>query len=169
MPLGAIAIFEVEPAQVASTWPVMRQLRPHLDLEQYVATVARMRKTDGFRLAAASIDGTVGAVAGFRTMEMLYCGKILSVDDLVTDEAMRSKGLGKALLDWLTREARLSGCAQLHLDSGLHRLDAQRFYEREGLKKTAFHWRGSHPCGSRCVSRETDRAARSDHCGHCPR
>lgn len=24
-------VFEVEPAQTASTWPVMRQLRPHLD------------------------------------------------------------------------------------------------------------------------------------------
>jgi GNAT superfamily N-acetyltransferase len=73
-------------------------------------------------------------------MEMLYCGRILSVDDLVTDETMRSKGLGKALLDWLTREARSLGCGQLHLDSGLHRLDAHRFYERESLTKTAFHF-----------------------------
>ena len=111
-------IFEVEPAQVALTWPVMRQLRPPLDLEQYLAMVARMRQTDGFRLAAASIGGKVGAVAGFRTMEMLYCGRILSVDDLVTDEAMRSKGLGKALLEWLSREAhRLRGDQEIEGNS----------------------------------------------------
>jgi GNAT superfamily N-acetyltransferase len=133
-------IFEVEPAQTASTWPVMRQLRPHLDENQYLAAVARMRESDGFRLLAASIGGKVGAVAGFRTMEMLYCGRILSVDDLVTDEAMRSKGLGTALLDWLTREARSLGCAQIHLDSGLHRVDAHRFYDRESFMKTAFHF-----------------------------
>ena len=133
-------IFEVEPAQVASTWPVMRQLRPHLDLEQYLAMVARMRQTDGFRLAAASVGGKVGAVAGFRTMEMLYCGRILSVDDLVTDEAMRSKGLGKALLEWLSREAHRLGCGQVHLDSGLQSLDAHRLYERESFRKTAFHF-----------------------------
>jgi len=118
----------------------MRQLRPHLDLDQYIAKVARMRETDGFRLAAASIDGKVAAVAGFRTLEMLYCGRILSVDDLVTDDAMRSRGVGKALLDWLVREARSLGCEQLHLDSGFHRVDAHRFYERESLKKTAFHF-----------------------------
>jgi len=140
MPHGDPVILEVEPAQVASTWPVMHQLRPHLDLDQYLAAVARMRATDGFRLLAASVDGKVGAVAGFRTMEMLYCGRILSVDDLVTDESMRSKGLGKALLDWLTAEARSLGCGQIHLDSGLHRLDAHRFYERESFKKTAFHF-----------------------------
>ena len=49
-----------------------------------------MRETDGFRLAAASVDGKVGAVAGFRVMEMLYCGKILSVDDLVTGAFIES-------------------------------------------------------------------------------
>ena len=147
MPHGDPAIFEVEPADTASTWPVMSQLRPHLDLAKYLAAVARMRQTDGFRLAAASVGGKVGAVAGFRTMEMLYCGRILSVDDLVTDEAMRSRGLGKALLDWLKRETRSSGCVQLHLDSGLQRLDAHRFYERESLQKTAFHFAA--PVGDR--------------------
>jgi len=135
-----IVIAEVEPAQVASTWPVMKQLRPHLDLDRYRSVVARMRITDGFRLAAASVGGKVGAVAGFRTMEMLYCGRILSIDDLVSDETMRSKGLGKALLDWLSLEAHRLGCGQIHLDSGLHRLDAHRFYERESFKKTAFHF-----------------------------
>jgi GNAT superfamily N-acetyltransferase len=134
------AIFEVEPAQTATTWPVMHQLRPHLDLEQYLVMVARMRQTEGFRLAAASIDGKIGAVAGFRIMEMLWCGKILYVDDLVTDQTMRSRGLGKALLAWLKVEARRSGCGELHLDSGLQRLDAHRFYERESLKKTDFHF-----------------------------
>jgi GNAT superfamily N-acetyltransferase len=133
-------IFEVDATQAAMTWSVMHQLRPHLGLDQYLAAVTRMRSTDGFRLVAASIDGTVRAVAGFRVMEMLYCGRILSVDDLVTDEATRSRGLGKVLLDWLTDEARSLGCVQLHLDSGLHRLDAHRFYERESMRKTAFHF-----------------------------
>jgi GNAT superfamily N-acetyltransferase len=133
-------IVEIAPEQTASTWPVMRQLRPHLDLEQYLTMVARMRRAEGFRLAAANVDGKIGAVAGYRFMEMLYCGKILFVDDLVTDEAMRSRGLGKALLDWLRREASSSGCAQLHLDSGFQRVDAHRFYERESVKKIAFHF-----------------------------
>lgn len=140
MPPAEPVVFEVVPAQTASTWPVMRQLRPHLDEKRYLDMVARMRETDGFRLLAASVDGKVGAVAGFRTMEMLYCGRILSIDDLVTDESMRSKGLGKVLLDWLTREARSLGCGQIHLDSGVQRLDAHRFYERESFKKIGFHF-----------------------------
>jgi GNAT superfamily N-acetyltransferase len=117
MTLSNPLVSEIEHAQTAFTWPVMRQLRPHLDEQQYLA-----------------------AVAGFRTMEMLYCGRILSIDDLVTDEAMRSKGLGAALLEWLWREAQALGCGQIHLDSGLQRLDAHRFYERESFKKLGFHF-----------------------------
>ena len=66
--------FEVEPAQTASTWPVMQQLRPHLNLEKYLEMVARMRQKEGFRLAAASVDGKVGAVAGFLRLDELTQG-----------------------------------------------------------------------------------------------
>ena len=135
-----IVIDEIGPDRVAATWPVMRQLRPHLSEADYVATVDRMRATDGFRLAAAVQDGVVRAVAGFRRLEMLYCGVILSVDDLVVDDAVRSAGFGKRLLDWLKTEARATGCGQVHLDSRLIRTDAHRFYLREGFETLGYHF-----------------------------
>lgn len=138
--MTAIVVQEAGEDDVAATWPVMAQLRPHLDRETYLTMVDRMRRTDGFRLAAAYNDGRIGAVAGFRVLEMLYCGRILSVDDLVTDQDSRSSGLGKAMLDWLTDEARRLGCGQIHLDSGVQRLDAHRFYEREGFQKLGWHF-----------------------------
>jgi GNAT superfamily N-acetyltransferase len=126
--------------QIAATHPVMRQLRPHIAPPDYLPTVRRMMETDRFRLAAALVDGRVRAVAGYRVMEMLYCGRILYVDDLVSDEAARSTGLGKALLDWLKAEGRRLGCAQIHLDSRVTRADAHRFYFREGVPILAFHF-----------------------------
>ncbi len=138
--MNKVVVAEVLADDVAETWPVMRQLRPHLDLDAYVTIVARMRSVEGFRLAAASVEGRIGAVAGFRVIEMLYSGRVLQVDDLVTDEASRSLGLGTAMLDWLTDEARRQDCGQIHLDSGVHRLDAHRFYEREGFQKLAWHF-----------------------------
>jgi len=78
-------------------------------------------QTDGYRLAALCEGDAVRAVAGYRLMEMLYCGRIIYVDDLNTDECQRSGGHGKALMDWLKAEARASGCKELHLDSGVQR------------------------------------------------
>jgi GNAT superfamily N-acetyltransferase len=125
--------------EVAATYPVMRQLRSHVDEAEYPATVSRMRES-GYRLAAVIEEGEVRAVAGFRVREFLAHGRFLYVDDLVTDEAARSGGYGKLLLDWLEGEARERGCGSLQLDSGVQRTEAHRFYFREGLGISSFHF-----------------------------
>ena len=126
---------------ILSTSDVMRQLRPHIAATDYLPRVRRMMNSDGYRLAAVRDAGIVRAVAGYRFMEMLYCGHILYVDDLITDERGRSKGYGKRLLAWLQEEARSRKCDELHLDSGVQREHAHRFYFREGLTITAYHFR----------------------------
>ncbi len=118
----------------------MVQLRPHLTAEDFLLRVRRMQRTNGYQMAALEDDGEVRAVAGFRDMEMLWRGRFLYVDDLVTDERMRSRGYGRALLGWLCEEARRRGYDRLHLDSGTQRKDAHRFYEREGMKAVALHF-----------------------------
>ena len=120
---------------------VMRQLRPQISEADYLSTVRRMMQTDGY-LQAAVFDGdAVVAVAGYRFMETLYAGKTLYVDDLNTDDTRRSRGYGKALMDWLKREARERGCVQLQLDSGVQREQTHRFYFREGLTINCYHFR----------------------------
>ena len=127
-------------ADLAATWPVMRQLRPHLDEAQYVAMVKSMQP-EGYRVAALHDDGgRIVAVAGYRFMTMLYAGKLLYLDDLVSDEAERSKGYGRTLLDWLKQQARDNGCAELQLISHTRRIDAHRFYHREGFGIECFEF-----------------------------
>jgi len=131
----------VSDEQILATRDVMRQLRPYIPADEYLPTVKRMMETGGYHLVGFYEGGTVRAVAGYRFMEMLYCGKILYVDDLNTDENARSEGYGKKLLNWLKAEARWRGCRQLHLDSGVQREAAHRFYFRERLTINAYHFR----------------------------
>jgi GNAT superfamily N-acetyltransferase len=95
----------------------------------------------GYRLVAVVASGRVEAVAGYRFGESLAWDSYLYVDDLVTDERARSKGHGKLLLDWLKREAAARGCRDLHLDSGVQRFEAHRFYLRERMDITSHHFR----------------------------
>lgn len=120
---------------------VMRQLRPHLtDADDLVERARRQIGDAGWHLAYTEHDGNVAACAGFRVHEWLVSGRVLYVDDLVTDAKLRSGGHGKALLDWLKTLARLENCTQLRLDSGTHRRHAHKFYFREGLTIQAFHF-----------------------------
>jgi GNAT superfamily N-acetyltransferase len=105
----------------------MRQLRPHLGELEFVPTVRRQQR-GGYQLAYLEDRSGICAVAGFRLMDMLVHGRVLYVDDLVTDSALRAQGHGKALLAWLIQRARDEGCQCLELDSGVQRFDALRFY-----------------------------------------
>lgn len=120
-------------------WPVMVQLRPHLD-EQSFADQVQRQAAQGYRLAYVEDDGAVVAVAGFREMEMLSRGRHIYVDDLVTDEAGRSNGYGAALMDWLVQYARGRDLVGVELDSGVQRFGAHRFYFRQGMHIASYHF-----------------------------
>ncbi|MGA9033626.1 MAG: GNAT family N-acetyltransferase [Sulfuricaulis sp.] len=121
-----IALAETE-ADIARCYPVMVELRPHLSASEFASRVQKQQAT-GFHLAYLEEAGEVRAVAGFRYLEMLAWGKILYVDDLVAAPAQRSRGHGGQLFDWLVAQAKQNNCDEFHLDSGVQRFGAHRFY-----------------------------------------
>ncbi len=126
--------------QIDACFAVISELRPHLLQSEFTETVRWMMDYDNYHLVYGVFDGTIACAAGYRLCTGLAAGPYMYVDDLVTSSAYRSRGFGKALLDWLKREAAGQLCDQLHLDSGVHRADAHRFYEREGLMEVARHF-----------------------------
>lgn len=126
-------------ADITRCFPVLAQLRPHLDAQKFLLRV-RDQMADNFHLAYLADAEAVRSVAGFRIMNMLFSGRTLYVDDLVTDESSRSRGYGDKLFDWLVNHARAAGCEHFSLDSGTQRVDAHRFYLRKRMKISAFHF-----------------------------
>lgn len=127
--------------EIAATFEVMRQLRPHVEPGAYVAYVRRLMESDGVKLLALRENTVVRAVALYRFMNMIYCGRILYVDDLVTDESVRSKGYGARIVSCLKAEAVAHGCSEIQLISRITREKAHRFYFREGFGIECFHFR----------------------------
>jgi GNAT superfamily N-acetyltransferase len=135
----SIHIVEAE-EEIESTYDVMQQLRPNLVRGQYVLMIRYLMKKEGFVLAALREQELVRAVAGFRIITMLYRGRILYVDDLVTDGASRSKGFGAMMLNWLKNEAEKRQCSEIQLISRTFRIDAHRFYESHGFGSECRHF-----------------------------
>ena len=125
--------------ELHEAFPVMVQLRPHYDEQQFVEQATR-QFTAGYHLAACFLDGKLSSLAGYRYVENLYAGRNLYVDDLVTDENRQGAGTAKALFEWLVSEARKNGCGQLHLDSGVQRHRAHRFYLDRGMIISSHHF-----------------------------
>ena len=125
---------------IGRCFEVMVELRPHFEQDPFIEQVLRQQR-QGYRLAYLEDAGVVQACAGYRITEFLSFGRFLYVDDLVTAAVARSRGFGKELMDWLVAEARAEGCGELHLDSGVQRFSAHRFYLRERMEIMAHHFR----------------------------
>jgi len=127
------------PEQVGRCCSVMLELRPHIKAIDFAARVLHQQK-EGYQLALLETDGVVRSVAGFRILNLLFSGRTLYIDDLVTHDSDRSRGFGAALFDWLVEYAREQGCEHLTLDSGVQRFAAHRFYLKRGMDITSHHF-----------------------------
>ena len=129
----------VEPEWLNYSEAVHRQLRPQLPTDY----VWRMKQVfaSGAEMAVCVRDENVCGIAVFRVMEKTHSGRELYCDDLITDAAMRSVGVGHALIAHMEAVARERDCDCLSLDSGTQRDQAHKFYFREGLTISSFSFR----------------------------
>jgi GNAT superfamily N-acetyltransferase len=118
--------------EILAAFETVQALRPHLsDPALYLKQIREMQQ-EGYRLLYLSVqeggEEVVAAIAGFRPMHKLHTGKGYYIDDLSTLPALRGKGYGGQLLDYIHQLAKEEGKTVVELDSGYHRLDAHRLY-----------------------------------------
>lgn len=126
-------------AELGKVIEVLLQLRTDFTAAALGAQI-RAQQRDGYRIAYVESAGAVLCVAGFVVATKLAWGRHIYVDDLVTAAHRRSEGAGAFMLDWLRQQARELGCRELHLDSGVQRFAAHRFYLRHGFEISSHHF-----------------------------
>jgi len=138
---SAIDIRHIEnDADLAASFPVMQELRPHLtDSTAYVEQIKR-QYAQGYRLLAAWRNASIVGLAGYRSLENTLYSRFVYVDDLVVTSTLHRSGIGELLLQSARQQAALLGCKNFVLDTGLHMALAQRFYFRQGLLARGMHF-----------------------------
>ena len=126
--------------QIHSCYELVLQLRPDLKGPQAFVDQVQRQQAEGYSLAYIEENGQVKALIGFRFLEFLAWGKVLYIDDLVTDSKAQKSGYGGSLLKWTMEQAKQSHCDQVHLDSGPQRHDAHRLYLNHGFKIIGYHF-----------------------------
>lgn len=126
-------------SDIQNCYPVMVQLRTTLSKDEFIERIEKQQK-DGYKLVFVTDKGKVVSVAGFRISESLAWGKFIYVYDFITDKESRSKGYGDKLFDFLVEYAKKEKCSQFHLDSGVQRFDAHRFYIKKRMIISSHHF-----------------------------
>lgn len=125
---------------IRSCYALMLQLRPHLKTQEEFITQVLHQMQEGYLLAYLQENGAVRSLAGFRILTFLAWGKVLYIDDLVSDEAARKHGHASKVLQYVIDRAKEAHCDEVHLDSGPQRHDAHRLYLNHGFKIIGHHF-----------------------------
>ncbi len=93
------------------------------------------------RYQLALINGDVVGMIGLHMQFHLHhVNWIGEIQELVVMPQARGHGVGSRLLAWAEDQARAAGAELTELSTSTGRLDAHRFYEREGYQQTHFRF-----------------------------
>jgi GNAT superfamily N-acetyltransferase len=67
-------------------------------------------------------------------------GRTMVIEDLVVDERLRRRGIGRQLVRHAERIAREHGCRAIEVSSSLHRTDAHGFWTSLGYEREAYQF-----------------------------
>lgn len=126
-------------ADIAKCYSVMKQLRTHL-VEKHFVELVESLMDDNYQLAYIEKNNEVVCVAGFKISTNLFLGKNIYVEDLVTDANQRSSGFGGQMMGWIRELALKEGCSAVHLDSGVQRHAAHKFYLNQNMDIVCYHF-----------------------------
>jgi GNAT superfamily N-acetyltransferase len=95
-------------------------------------------EADGRVVLVAELDGVLVGCLSTSVMRVLHRpAPVGRISMMVVDEALRSRGIGAALVRAAEEVLAAQGCYMVEVTSHVRRTEAHRFYERLGYAKTS--------------------------------
>jgi GNAT superfamily N-acetyltransferase len=136
--MGSVPVREALPSDWEAVNRLLVQLgRPSAETDEEHAAFRRLfeeylERDDAVALVA-ELDGAVRAFVNVELRSRLnFTSPQAWMPEVIVDETTRGRGLGAALLSRAEEVARDRGCWGMSLESANWRVDAHRFYVREG-------------------------------------
>lgn len=130
-------IRELDLKELEMAYGVLRQLRGELSYKEFEDLIYDMRYMNYTMFGIVEGEELI-TYAGASVQTNLYHKRHLYVFDLVSDDKYKSKGYGAMMLEFLSDYARASMCQNIVLSSSFARVDAHRFYEKNGFEKKSY-------------------------------
>ncbi|MEI6215197.1 MAG: GNAT family N-acetyltransferase [Desulfuromonadales bacterium] len=111
-----------------------------LSLEEAQLIFARFRSYPYYRLHVAELDEILVGTFALLIMDNLgHLGTPTAIlEDVVVDETLRGKGIGKRMMEYANDLCRHAGCYKMTFSSNMNRETAHRFYESLGFRRHGY-------------------------------
>lgn len=117
-----------------------QQINSKLTLEQIQKFLNEMFSLPTYKCFGLYLDKKlVGISSGWITVRF-YSGRQLEVDNVVIDNSLQSKGLGKQFFDFIENWAKQNGCEAIELNTYVQNSKSHKFYFNLGYSILGFHF-----------------------------
>jgi GNAT superfamily N-acetyltransferase len=132
-----VLVREAGPEDAVDVARLLGQLGYAAETAAVAARIERHRASGADVLFVAEVAAAVVAFASLHvSIALEYDGDAGKLSAIVVDEAVRGRGVGRALVDAVEAEARRRGCVLLFLTTNERRRDAHAFYRALGFEET---------------------------------
>lgn len=125
--------------EMLTSFEVLNELYPSLTIEEYHEELKFMVQHNYSQVVVMVEEQCVG-VAGLWFGNKLWCGKYLEIDNIVVSAKVRSRGVGKLMVDYIQEKALTLGCSMMALDSYTTNFKAHKFFYNQGFSPKGFHF-----------------------------
>ncbi len=117
-----------------------QQLNPQLSLEQIQGYLQEMFQFSTYNcFGLYQNQKLVGISSGWITIR-LYSAKQLEVDNVIIDNTLQSRGLGKFFFEFIENWAKQNGCKTIELNTYTQNSKSHKFYFNLGYSIIGFHF-----------------------------
>jgi PhnO protein len=137
-PAGAVL---VRPAEISDSQAAARLLL-QLGYDRTATAVEQDLRSGAAGVVYVAVAGerVIGLLAMSVHRQFHWGAPVASVEALIVDRAIRSRGVGAMLLDSAVTRARREGCLLIELHSNRRRRRAHQFYKRHGFDLTSAYF-----------------------------
>lgn len=135
-----IEIRLIASTEICSLIPLLRVLNNAIPEPVLRARLGEMA-TQSYKCAGVYLNGELVGVCGLWILTKYYVGRHIEPDNMVILPEHRSQGLGHRLMAWVHDYAKSQGCIASELNCYLSNAHGHAFWEKEGYKKIAYHFR----------------------------
>lgn len=115
------------------------ELGKNVSVETLENRIDKMLRDSNYKIFVAEADNeTVGFVGLHLGLAFEIDGKVMRIIALAVKEEYQNKGIGTALVKAAEEYAKDNGVTVIGVNSGLQRLPAHSFYEKQGFYKKGY-------------------------------
>ena len=137
---NAISIRIIEKNEIFIIVPLMQKLGNYSVSEALLKERLQEMVQQNYECLGVFDTEKLIGVCGLWFQTRHYAGKSVEMDHVIIDDAYRSHGIGKKLIEFISDYARKKSCNWIELNSYVHNFPSHKFFYNHGFVAKGYHF-----------------------------